>query len=142
MTAREGAAGPTRSDALRLLARPGVLDRLLPAATGDGYTLLGSATVIADMGAQIAYEFGKEIVENYGLTPDGGRAPVRRGAVDGVSTLAMSSVMSYRDLSRGAATSPECAAPRDSPGETNAIAAIDVKIPSWASMIQPRLLPQ
>ena len=48
--------------------------------------VLSLSTVIADMGAQIAYGFGREIVENYGATPDGERTPVQvmeqTGAID------------------------------------------------------------
>lgn len=47
--------------------------------------ILGLPTVIAEMGALIAYENGREVVENFGPTPEGGR-PVeqmeRTGAID------------------------------------------------------------
>lgn len=48
--------------------------------------VLSLPTVIADMGAQIAYRFGAEVIENYGATPDHGLTPVRvmeqTGAID------------------------------------------------------------
>jgi len=50
--------------------------RALPGLVTDA-RLLGLSTVIAEMGALIAYENGREVVENFGPTPEGDR-PVRQ----------------------------------------------------------------
>jgi len=58
--------------------------RALPGLVTDA-RILGLSTVIAEMGALIAYEHGQVIVENFGPTPEGDR-PVRHmersGAID------------------------------------------------------------